>query len=92
MEGEKKKTQPSEQNPSLKDTAVLEKDGKTKRKREVRSWRLQGWNRDADVWIQRDKLGRTERNTDIYIYIYIYIYIHPTCVKYRARPGGFSIT
>ena len=71
MEGGKKKTQPSEQNPSLKDTAVLERDGKTKRKREVRSRRLQGWNRYADLWIQRgkDRLGRTERNSDIYIYI-----------------------
>ena len=86
--GGKKKTQLSEQNPSLKDTAVLERDGKTKRKREVRSRRLQGWNRYADLWIQRgkDRLGRTERNSDIYIYIY------PTCVKYRARLGSFSIT
>ena len=47
MEGEKKKKQPqpSEQNPSLKDTAVLERDGKTKRKREVCSRRLQGRNK-----------------------------------------------
>lgn len=77
-EKKKKKPQPSEQNPSLKDTAVLERDRKTKRKREVRSHRLQGWKRDADLWIQRgkDRLGRTERNADIYIY--------PTCLKYRA--------